>query len=85
LERLPHYLANDAPVAAKRFAGKIIDRVKILRTNPLLGGLLSEDGRSVYGQIRQGNCRAIYRLERNVAYLVAVHHAARLLDTESLK
>ena len=65
-------------------AGKIIDRVEILRTNPLLGGLLPEDEHGVYRQILQGNYRIIYRLDGDVVYLVAVHHAARLLDTESL-
>ena len=84
LERLLHYIAKDAPVAAGRFAGKIVHRVEILQTNPLLGGLLPEDDRGVYRHILQGNYRIIYRLESDIVYLVAVHHAARLLNAEDL-
>jgi addiction module RelE/StbE family toxin len=74
LERLLEYIAKDAPVAACRFAEKIIDRVEMLETHPLLGGWLPEDDRSIYRQLIHGNYPIIYRLESDVVYLVAVHH-----------
>ncbi len=84
LDRLLEYIAKDAPVAACRFAEKILDRVESLQSNPLLGGWLPEDNRGVYRQLIQGNYRIIYRVEGDAVYLVAVHHAARLLNVDEL-
>jgi hypothetical protein len=37
-----------------------------------------------FREILQGNYRIIYRVEGDVVYLVALHHAARLLDVDKL-
>ena len=84
LEQLLEFIAKQAPVAACRFAEKIIDRVEVLQKHSKLGGLIPEDERGVYRQIVQGNYRVIYRSGGDFVYLVAVHHAARLLSTEDL-
>jgi toxin ParE1/3/4 len=84
LDRLLEYIAQDAPIAACRFAEKIIDRVEMLQANPHLGGWLPEDDRGVYRQLIQANYRIIYRVEDDAIYLVAVHHAARLLNVDEL-
>ncbi|WP_428306841.1 type II toxin-antitoxin system RelE/ParE family toxin [Lacipirellula sp.] len=84
LEQLLKFIAKDAPVAACRFAEKIVNRVEVLQEHPKLGGVIPEDDSGTYRQLVQGNYRIIYRSEGECVYLVAVHHAARLLNTEDL-
>ena len=84
LERLLAFIERDAPVAARRFGQQIVDRVELLQPNPHLGGVLPEDDTSTYRQLLLGNYRIIYRVSSDVIYLVAVHHAARLLRVEEL-
>ncbi len=84
LERLIQFIEHDAPVAACRFAERIIDRVEMLQINPRLGGFLSEDDTRKYRELIKGSYRIIYRIEGDTVYLVAVHHAARLLSIEEL-
>ena len=49
-----------------------------------MGGFVLEDETQIYREILQGNYRLIYRVERERVIIVAVHHAARLLDTDNL-
>ena len=53
---------------------------------PLLGGFILEDPSHTYRELIQGNYRVIYRCDEDgkVVYVVAVHHAARLLDPGQL-
>lgn len=84
LVRLIDYISADAPVAARRFAQKILDRVDLLQDHPLAGGFVFEDETRTYREVLQGNYRVIYRTDGNAVYIVAVHHAARLLDPGQL-
>jgi plasmid stabilization system protein ParE len=84
LERLIEFIERDAPVAACRFAQQIIDRVESLPANPQLGSVIQEDDTRTYRELLQGNYRIIYRIGGDAIYLVAVHHAARLLGIEDL-
>jgi toxin ParE1/3/4 len=83
-ESLLAYIANDAPVAARRFAQKLIQRVELLASHPLLGSFVAEDSSRTYREVRQGNYRVLYRTDADTVYVVAVHHAARLLDTDDI-
>ena len=85
LDSLLAFIAKDSPIAARRFAQKIIQRVDLLATQPLLGGLIAEDDSRIYRQIIQGNYRVIYRTDGIRIFIVAVHHAARLLESENLE
>jgi len=80
------YIAKDAPVAAKRFGEKLLARTRQLRISPLLGGFILEEESHTYRELIHGNYRVIYRCEADeqVVYIVAIHHAARLLDPETL-
>jgi plasmid stabilization system protein ParE len=78
------YISKDAPAAARRFAQKLIGRVELLASHPLLGSWIAEDPTRTYREIRQGNYRILYRHDPHVVFIVAVHHAARLLDSDNL-
>ncbi|RIK75413.1 MAG: type II toxin-antitoxin system RelE/ParE family toxin [Planctomycetota bacterium] len=84
LERLLQFIEKDAPVAARRFAQRVFDRVEQLQQFPHLGGFVAEDDLRRYREILQGSYRLIYRVEGETIYIVAVHHAARLLDVTDL-
>lgn len=47
---------------------------------PHSGGYIAEDSRKIYREIIQGNYRVIYRVSGDDVLIVAVYHAARLLD-----
>lgn len=84
LERVLDYIAADAPLAARRFAQRIIARTDSLSHTPRIGGFVEEDDTRTYRQLVQGNYRNIYRVDDDTVYIVAVHHAARLLDVDEL-
>jgi len=84
LESLVAYIATDAPVAARRFAQKVVNRVELLGTHPWSGAVVPEDESEKYREVRQGAYRILYRTDGQTVYVVGVHHAARLLDTEDL-
>jgi toxin ParE1/3/4 len=84
LESLLNYIGEDAPAAARRFAQKLIARVEVLADHPLLGSYVAEDSSRTYREVRQGNYRILYRSDANSVYIVAIHHAARLLDADNL-
>jgi addiction module RelE/StbE family toxin len=85
LESLLDYIAKDAPATARRFAQKLIARVDVLADHPLLGGYVAEDSSRTYREVRQGNYRMIYRSDASAVYIVAIHHAARLLNADDLQ
>ncbi len=87
LEDLLKYISRDAPLTAKRFAQKIVKRVEQLQIHPLSGSWLPEDESQIYRQLLQGNYRIVYRFSAadSTVYIVAVHHAARLLDPGKLE
>jgi toxin ParE1/3/4 len=84
LEELVGYIARDAPVAARRFAQKIVARVELLGHHPWSGATVPEDVSGIYREVRQGAYRVIYRTDGETVNVVGVHHAARLLDTGDL-
>jgi addiction module RelE/StbE family toxin len=84
-ESLLSYIAQDAPAAAYRFAQKVVRRVELLADHPLMGSYVAEDSTRTYREIRQGNYRILYRSDADRVYIVAFHHAARLLDTDDLR
>ncbi len=84
LESLLDYISKDAPAAARRFAQKLVSRVDLLGKHPLLGSFIAEDPGHLYRELRQGNYRVLYRTDVGMVYIVAIHHAARLLDSDDL-
>jgi addiction module RelE/StbE family toxin len=85
LESLVNYIYGDAPITAKRFAQKVLARVELLQIHPLSGGFVLEDESRTYREVLQGNYRIIYRVQADMVYIVALHHAARLLDPGELE
>jgi plasmid stabilization system protein ParE len=86
LDAIEGYVAQHNPVAAKRLVQKIIQRTDRLNRFPSSGEYVAEDASRRYRQVLQGNYRVIYRYDpdANAAIVVAVIHAARLLDPDTM-
>ena len=86
LDAIEAYIAKDNPTAARRVVAKIVLRAKRIVLFPLAGGFVEEDDKQRYRQVLQGSYRVIYRYESaaNTAFVIAVIHAARLLDPDLL-
>jgi toxin ParE1/3/4 len=80
LDGIAAWIAKDSPAAAKRLVQRIYKRLERLEMFPLSGGFIAEDDRQIYREIIQGNYRVIYRASGDTVFIVAVYHAARLLD-----
>lgn len=80
LDGIAQYIAKDSPAAANRLIQRIFKRLERLEMFPHSGGYIAEDSRQIYREITQGNYRVIYRVSGNDVLIVAVYHAARLLD-----
>lgn len=85
LEALLDYIGRDAPASARRFGEKILARVESLAEFPLSGSFVPEDEIQTYREVFQGNYRIIFRTEKNLVFVVTIHHGARLLRTEGLE
>lgn len=84
LEALLDYIGRDAPASAGRFGEKILARVESLSEFPDSGSYVPEDETQTYREVFQGSYRIIFRTEKNLVFIVAVHHGARLLRTDRL-
>jgi toxin ParE1/3/4 len=78
------YIARDRPVAAKRLAQRIMQRIRSLRRFPGSGGFIPEDDEQRYRQILEGNYRIIYRRHQDAIVIASIYHGARLLDVDDL-
>ncbi len=85
LQRLLEYISVDSPITARRFAQRIVERVEQLTTHPLSGSVIPEDDEEVYRQLVQGKYRLIYRVDGDRVFIIAVYHAARLLQIDELE
>ncbi len=84
LEALIEYISRDSTVRAKRFASRFVYRIGSLATQPDSGSWLPEDDRGIYREIYQGSYRVIYRYTDGCVWIIAVHHAAKLLTGDDL-
>jgi plasmid stabilization system protein ParE len=78
------YVARDAPVAAKRLAQRIMQRIRSLRIHPDSGGFIPEDESRRYRQMIEGSDRIIYRRHKDAVVIASIYHAARLLNLNEL-
>jgi len=74
------HIARDAPATASAFVRRLRESVGRLREFPFSGQIVPEIGREELREIVRGNYRLIYRVSDGRVDILAVYHAARLLD-----
>lgn len=84
LKEIVDYIWPRGPEDAVRLAERLMERTDLLASFPRVGGQLPEDDTRVYRELIEGNYRIIFRVDDDAVYIVAVRHAARLLDPGEL-
>lgn len=84
LKEIADFVSRHTPAAAARLAERILARTDALSNFPRLGSYLPEDDTQTYRELFEGNYRIIFRADTDRVYIVAVRHAARLLDPNQL-
>jgi plasmid stabilization system protein ParE len=79
------YIEPQAPIAARRLAQRIMQRIRSLRRFPESGGFIPEDDSQRYRQLIEGSYRIIYRLHGKAVVILSIYHAARLLRSDDLR
>jgi len=78
------YVAQHAPVAARRMAQRIMQRIRSLGKHPDSGGFVPEDPTGRYRQLIEGNYRIIFRRNKDAVVIASIFHAARQLRPDEL-
>lgn len=79
LAGLVRYIARDNPVAAERLGMALIEKLKLLREQPLLGRVVPERGEPNLREIVHPPYRIVYRVREReqVVEVLRFWHAAR--------
>ena len=84
LEAITDLIAADSPHYASLFAMDVLAAVERLDDFPNSGKIVTELDDPGIREILFGSYRIIYRVRDEVAEILTVYHAARLLDPSSL-
>ena len=81
LDEVAEYIALDDPMAASNYVQKVFDRTDRLTIYPNSGKRPAELPRTPYREIVVPPCRIFYRVENDIAYILHVMRAERLLQS----
>lgn len=79
VEAVRAYIARDSPHYAALLAERLVESVERLQEFPRSGRVVPEVGQEAYREVILGTYRIVYRLIGDVAEILTVVHAARLL------
>ena len=79
VEAIGAYIARDSPHYAALMAERIVESVERLKEFPRSGRVVPEVGQEAYREVVIGTYRIVYRLAGDLAEILTVVHAARLL------
>lgn len=77
VEEIEHYIATEAPMRAKAFVGRILEKTRLLSENPRMGTMLRELKKPSIRQLLEGNYRIIYEIisTERIEVLRVIHRA----------
>ncbi len=85
LDLIADYIARDAPKAAGAFVKNVFQKAELLQNSPKLGRKVPEFNKENIRELLCGRYRIVYKLiNKNRIDILAVHHGARLLSSDSL-
>ena len=79
ISEIVHYISQDNPQAARKWAESIFDSIKSLEEFPSLGRVVPEYSEESIREIIQGQYRIVYKVNQSEEeiYIVAIHHSKR--------
>jgi toxin ParE1/3/4 len=81
LEEIGEYISKDSSRYAKLTVEKLIEMVKLIEHNKLVGRIVPEVKQKEIREIITGNYRIIYQTKaKESVYILTVHHSSRLLS-----
>lgn len=83
-EEIADYISLDKPLAAKRFAQRVFERVEQLANHPQSGSVPHELKGTPYRQLVVPPVRIFYRTQNKVVYIVHVMRGERLFRKDDL-
>ena len=84
ISEISDYIAQDSPMAAKRWVLSIFDRVEQVKDFSESGQSVPEINRKDIRQLVIANYRIIYRVESKVASILTVRHSRQILPDEDI-
>ena len=79
LIEIKEFISLDSPLQAVLVSEAIFTKVQILLRFPEIGKPVPEFQGKVYRELLFKKYRIIYRLEKEIVYILSVHHSAMLL------
>ena len=77
LDSIDDYISQDSPYYAQKTIESILERVKILTTQPQSGRIVPEFEKKEIRELMIGNYRVVYKIYPKKISIIRVHHAAR--------
>ncbi len=86
LESIHEYISKDAEFYADKVIAKILQRITILETHPMIGKVVREFGNPLVRELIEGKYKIIYEIisEGEISVL-RIYHGARLLKDLKIK
>ena len=84
LDAIAEFIAKNSPHYAAVFVMDVLQSVEQLTHFPQIGRIVPEIHNPAIREIILGSYRVIYRLPKEVAEILTVHHSARQLDPGKL-
>jgi toxin ParE1/3/4 len=84
VEEISDYIAEDSISAAGNWIDAIFTRVEILKSNPEVGRIVPEIGKSAIRELVFGNYRIIYTFSKKQISILTVRHFKQILPTEEI-
>jgi plasmid stabilization system protein ParE len=85
LQSIAEFIAKDSRSQAQLFVFDVFRTAERIALFPLSGRMVPELKNPIYREIIRGSYRIVYRLKKQNAELLAIHHGARLLNPDELK
>jgi toxin ParE1/3/4 len=87
IEGIWDYISNDNPLNAIDFIAELEEKIESLRFFPERNPIIPEGDilqTRQYRHIVHKKYRTIYRVEKDVVYILRIFHGAKLLDSASI-
>lgn len=84
LNEIGDYIAQDSIAAADKLIDSLYDAPDFLEDFPLAGRIVPEANKENIREVLHSNYRIIYFLNKDVANIVAVYHAARKITRKAI-
>ena len=84
IQEISDYIAIDNISAANNWIDSLFKKTEILKSNPEIGRIVPEIGKSDIRELIFGNYRIIYLLSKNQIAVLTVRHFKQILPTNEI-